>query len=318
MPRLAKWVVGTILAPMGNSSKLYGDFTVKYRQFKYDSSVTRALALVVLAVLGLGNLRAQSESLLAYIGAPDVQTSSVAGNSGALTETFDSLPQGNQSTPYASAIGTFQFSPTAQAAILPADQYGGANGSKYMAFGAQSGTSAPITINLNGSYNYFGFWFSAGDTNNGITFYSNGAEFARFSTSNVLSLLSGSTVTATDGTTYSSSSYFGNPNGTNQDTGEPFAYVEIVTTGGSFDTVVLDNSGTTGTGFESDNETVYAGNVTLPGSDVFVSELTVVALPEPSRYTLVFGAVILCLVAVRRWIFGPLPLFRPPLVNLAN
>jgi len=241
--------------------------------------------------------RASAQSLVAYISAPDTQSSFLQGTSGSDTETFNSLPQGDQSTPYVSAIGTFQFSSTAQAAILPADEYGGANGTQYMAFGAQSGTSAPITINLNGSYNYFGFWFSAGDANNGITLYSNGTEFARFSTQDILNLLSQSQVTAINGTTYNSSAYLGNPNN-GEDSGEPFAYVDIVTNGVTFNTVVLDNSGTTGTGFESDNDTVYVGTVTVPGTDVFVTDLAIV--PEPSHYAELLGLLVLGLVGGRR------------------
>jgi len=129
-------------------------------------SVNLCRAGAILLVFLAAQPKAFAQSLLAYISAPDVQSSSQAGNTGAETETFNSLPLGNQSTPYVSAIGTYQFSSTAQGAILAADQFGGANGSQYMSFGAQSGTSAPITITLNGNYNYFGFWFSAGDANN--------------------------------------------------------------------------------------------------------------------------------------------------------
>jgi len=262
-------------------------------------SIIFALAIFLVLMVGLQNAAAQS--LLAYIEAPKAETSSAAGLSGAKTETFNSLPLGNQSSPFVSAIGTFDFSPIAQGDILAADAFGGGGNSQYMSFGAQSGTSAPITIHLNGSYNYFGFWFSAGDVNNGITFYSGGTAFARFSTSNIVSLLSGTTVTALNGNTYTSSAYYGNPNnGPNkgQDGGEPFTYVEIFTSGQTFDTVVLDNSGTTGTGFESDNDTVYAGNLSPPTTDVFVGSLTVV--PEPAHYALLFGACILLLVYGRR------------------
>jgi len=261
---------------------------------------TFGTALLLFSLSGLQQSSAQVTSLMAYIAAPNTQTSSQAGNVGALTQTFNSLPLGNQTTPYLSNIGTYQFSTTAKGDILAADQFGGANGSKYMSFGSQSGTSAPITINLNSSYNYFGFWFSAGDPNNGITFYSNGTQFTRFSTADIVSLLSGATVTAINGTTYNSSSYFGNPNNPTQDTAESFTYVEIVTTG-TFDKVVLDNSGTTSTGFESDNHTVYAGNVIVPTSDVFVTQLTVV-VPEPAHYMVLFGLMIGCLVAGQRYL----------------
>jgi hypothetical protein len=257
------------------------------------------VALLLLSGLGLGKASGQGV-LYAYIEAPASQSSSVAGLTGAETETFNSAATGDHSTPYSSAIGTFQFSPTAQGDVLAADQFGGANNTPYMAFGAESGTSQPITINLNGNYNYFGFYFSAGDANNGVTLYSNGTEFARFSTTDILALLSGSTVTSLNGTTYNSSAFYGNPSSghSGQDGSEPFVYVEIVTTGQTFNTVVLDNNNQTGTGFETDNDTVYYGNVTVPGTDVFVSELT--AVPEPRHYAMIFGAVILGLVAVRR------------------
>jgi len=254
------------------------------------------VAISFFSMLCLHNASAQA--LMAYIEMPGAQSSTFAGAPGAETETFDSLPQGNQTSPYNSAIGMFQFGPAAQGSILAADQFGGAGLTQYMSFGAQSGTSAPITITLNGSYNTFGFWFSAGDSNNGITLYSQGTQFARFSSSDIVNLLSGSTVTSLGGTVYNSSSYFGNPNGVNQDAAEPFAYVQIITTA-SFDTIVLDNSGTTGTGFETDNFTVAAGTFTAPNTDVFVGSLTVV--PEPSHYAVLMGACILMLVGFRRW-----------------
>jgi hypothetical protein len=256
-------------------------------------------ALIIFLVSLLSTHNAAAQALMAYIESPGSQTSTFAGVPGAETETFNSLPLGDQTSPFASAIGTFQFSPTAQGDILAADQYGGANGSQYMSFGAQSGTSAPITINLNGNYNTFGFWFSAGDNNNGITLYNNGTQFARFSTADIVSLLSGSTVTSLGGTVYSSRAYFGNPNGTNQDTSEPFAYVQIITTG-SFNTIVLDNSGTTGTGFETDNFTVASGAFTAPNTDVFVGSFA--AVPEPSHYAALMGVCILLLVYGRRGI----------------
>jgi len=246
----------------------------------------------------LGSRHAGAQTLMAYIEAPGAQVSTFAGVTGAETETFNGISQGTKTTNFASAIGTFHFSTTAKGTIEAADAFGGANGSQYMTFGAQSGTSAPITINLNGSYNTFGFWFSAGDTNNGVTLYSGGTQFARFSTADIVSLLSGSTVTSLGGTVYTSSSYFGNPNGTNEDTAEPFAYVQIISST-SFDKIVLDNSGTTATGFETDNFTVAAGTFTAPVTDVFVGSLAVV--PEPSHYAVLMGACILLLVGGRRW-----------------
>jgi len=264
-------------------------------------STSFALAIILISGFSLQNAAAQS--LMAYIEAPgDESSQATIGQSGAVTENFNSATPGTYSTPYASAIGTFNFSPTSKGVIQAADQFGGANNTQYMAFGSQSNTSGAVTINLNGSYNYLGFWLSAADANNGVTFYSNGTAFARFSTSNIVSLLSGSTVTALNGTTYNSSSYFGNPTaGPNKgaDGSEPFVYVEFFSAT-AFNEVVLDNSGTTGTGFESDNYTVDAGSLSAPGTDVPVGSFAPV--PEPSHYAVLFGMCILMLVYGRRWV----------------
>ncbi len=194
-------------------------------------------------------------SLSVYLSAPSTQSSTISGVS---TADFETLPLTSRTTVYNSPIGTYEFSPTSPGAILAADQYGGANGSNYLSLGAQSGTSAPITINLSGNNNYFGFWFSAGDVNNGISFYSDNTLLAHYNTSTILTLLtpSSGTATAIDGTAYNRSAYYGNPNGTNQNTGEIYSYVDIIASGITFNKVVLDNSGTTGTGFESDNHSI--------------------------------------------------------------
>src|ERR1700761_5781660 len=97
----------------------------------YSASFPR-VGIFLLLVLGLSLPKASAQSLLAYISAPDTQTSFAATNPVALTETFNSLPLGNQTSTYNSAIGGFQFPNTSQGAIIAADQFGGANGSQYM------------------------------------------------------------------------------------------------------------------------------------------------------------------------------------------
>jgi len=60
----------------------------------------------------------------------------------------------------------------------------------------------------------FGFWWSAGDVNNRIALYSGTTLYRTFSTADLLTFLkNGSgTITATNGTAYQTSAYFGNPN----------------------------------------------------------------------------------------------------------
>jgi alpha-D-ribose 1-methylphosphonate 5-triphosphate synthase subunit PhnG len=66
-----------------------------------------------------------------------------------------------------------------------------------------------------------------------------------------------------------------------------------------FDKVVFDNSGTTGSGFESDNHTVTSAPVTLSGDHVFVSSLAG-NTPEPAAAALLAGGLLLIAAARRR------------------
>ncbi len=88
----------------------------------------------------------------------------------------------------------------------------------------------------------------------------------------------GGEVTAVNGTQYSSATYYGQPI-TGQDAAEPFSFVNFFDTVGTFDTVVFDNSNTTGTGFESDNHTVFDASTPDP-SFVYVAN-TKISLGDP-------------------------------------
>ncbi len=229
-----------------------------------------ALAAVVLPAIS------SAASLNIYLSSPGSQSTYI---SGATTESFNTLPLGIKSTPYVSSIGAYQFSSTSHFAVLSADQYGGANGSDYVALGAQSHSSTPVDLDLVRPANYFGFWWSAGDVNNGISFYYNTTLLTRITTATIVSLLSAhnGTVTAVNGSTYSKSSYYGNPNN-HLDASEPFAYVNVFAGGTEFNRIVFDNSGATGSGFESDNHSVYFGAAAPNGASVFVETVPAVAV----------------------------------------
>lgn len=255
--------------------------------------------LTVAAVFLMTAMCANSASIGVYLSQPGVQSTFVDA---ALTETFDGLATGNYSSPLVSAIGTYQLSPSAQLHVGNADQYGGAHGTQYISLGAQSGTSDPVTLALGQHYNYFGFWWSAGDPLNGITFYHEGIELARFSTADITNLLSGSTVTAIDGSVYDTAQYKGNPN-TGQNSHENYAYVNIILNGASFNSVKMDNSGSTGSGFETDNHSVYLGNVKVPGASVLVTEINQVAdhnVPEPATAGFLTAGLVFLLVWRRK------------------
>jgi len=255
-------------------------------------AVTKQFLLRAAFVLCLFNAASQASQIGVYLSAPTNQSSTVSFANG-VTSTTETFNSGNgRYSSYTSAIGTY----TGNILIQAADQYGGANGSNYMTFGAQNSSSSPVTLTLSTAANYFGFWWSAGDANNGITLYSAGTKLVHLSTADITSLLSGPKVTAINGQQYNSSQYFCNPNNTSQDCGEPFAYVNLIAGAGvTFDTIVFDNSNTTGSGFESDNHTVANGTAILPNTSVVVENL-VTATPEPGSFTL-----LTCGLALLAW-----------------
>jgi len=225
------------------------------------------------------------------ISAPNDQATFITS---ALTETFNSLSTGNRTTSYVGAIGTYQLTTTSAFAVLAANQFGGANGSRYISIGAQSGTTGSVMLQLNADYNYFGFWWSAGDANNGLTLYDGSLMLGRISTANVLARLSpkSGTVQAVNGNFYNNALYYGNPNNTTQNINEPYAYISLVATGTTFNRIVFDNSSSLGTGFENDNHSVYFGSVSLPGTSVVIST-TQTAVPEPGSSALLAAGLLL-------------------------
>jgi len=232
---------------------------------------TCVLAALVAVTLG-GAHSASARGIQMYFSAPDEITSPFSNTT---VNTWNSVSAGTYTSSVTTNIGTYQASSTAKMAVIADNQYGAGSGN-YMSIGAQSGTSAPLTLNLNQQVSYFGFAWNAGDANNGITLWKGNTQIAHLTTATITSMLSQSTVTAIDGTVYQSSKYFGKPNTTNTNTGEPYAFIHLIDTDGVFDKVVFDNSGTTGTGFETDNHTIRTSAPTPLGSFVSVG-----AVPSP-------------------------------------
>jgi hypothetical protein len=248
---------------------------------------------------------AHASSILIYISPPGAQSSE--GVAGATVENFDSMTAGNRTTSYTSLIGTYNATSSSPFDIIAPDQYGGADDPtnpkpKYFDIGDQSGTSAPVSVTLYHPADYFGFWLSATDVNNGVSFYDGNYLLGRFSAQMLLTFLNGGAgrVTAIDNTKYNTSAYFGNPNApSGRDTSEPFVFVNFVAQGIKFDRVVFDNSNSTGTGFESDNHTVSAAAVTMSGDHVLLGTMPA-DTPEPAAAILVAGGLILIAVGRRR------------------
>ena len=281
-----------------------------------NSAIVRPVIVAgVAGVLALTS--AQANLIMTYAEQPGVQVSTVTGIT---MLNFDSLPTGklSKNVDFLGA-GTID-----KVYVIPANQYGGAadaaypNGSPYAVESSSSGLGANVTTTLtwNQPSAYFGMWWSAGDPNNYLSFYSGTNLLAQFDTK-WLDQKVGKT-------------YYGDPvPGTNhgKDSGEAFAFINFYAVDGAkFDKIVLSNPGSSG--FESDNWTVRAGaygtqagdGSTLPGvpvesvngtnatvygsGTVAVSNdgqplTSVAAVPEPN-IGMLLGFGILALLIVRR------------------
>ncbi|MCC5628867.1 hypothetical protein LC613_12550 [Nostoc sphaeroides CHAB 2801] len=128
------------------------------------------------------------------------------------------------------------------------------------------------TLTLATEQKYFGLWWSAGDANNVLEFYSKGNLVEKITTADVASYI---------GKLANSGGYKGNPNlQKDNNTTEPYAFINFYDVAGTFDQVKFTNIG--GTGFESDNHTVATGYKSITGN-------VIRAVPESSSVLGVFA-----------------------------
>jgi hypothetical protein len=192
-----------------------------------------------------------------YLSAPGVQTSFAQGNAGTATEDFNNLSLGGHSGPGTLGVGNY----TGSFQVVAAEQWGGANSSKYPT------NPSGFDITFTTAAQYVGFWWSAGNSGNQVDLYSGGSQVAHFDSSYISSYLNNGsgTVTALDGTTYNTSAYYGNPNQSSPGghSGEPFGYINLFARNGAgyFDRIAFS-----GGGFEFDNVTASSSTQDPRGS----------------------------------------------------
>ncbi len=219
---------------------------------------------------------AQAQLLVTYA---DDSNSYVSTLSNTAVLDFNSITAGTTTTNFVwtNASGTID-----QVHVLAANLYGGA-GASGTNFAVQSQTlggasSTPTTtITFAAEHAYFGFWWSAGDASNLLTFYSDETLVAQLTTDTLLNKMA------------SSPEYYGNPR-TGANTLQAYAFVNFFgRQGTTWNKIVLSNLGSSG--FESDNWTdrVNAwGTGPGEGSDVpgvkvaEVTGTTVTMVPEPA------------------------------------
>jgi hypothetical protein len=157
------------------------------------------------------------------------------------------------------------------------DQYGGAGGSgRYAVTFARTGYALDLSTALAGGVNYFGYWLSALDANNFVSFYRAGELLLEFTPGDLLSIVR------------ANRAYYGNPNAAflGRNTGEPYAFLNFFNESGSFDRIVFRQAG--GGGYESDNHTVGRWLTQGTGTALPLAQ----AVPEPGSLALVAAGLV--------------------------
>ncbi len=218
------------------------------------SGVVLSLATVTRPVM--------AASFAVSIENPGVQNAQSSNLVNAHVETFDGQTQGYSAKGFQWNDGTTSIGSYQNTLIENADQYGGAGGAnQYFDVDTnRSGNGQTVsTLNLTTPQSYFGLWWSAGDSTNVLTFLSQGKVVQTMTTADVVTYIA---------QVANKASYYSNPNSTfkNQDSAEPFAFINFYDVGGTFDQVQFSNIG--GTGFESDNHTIATSYKSITGDVV--------------------------------------------------
>lgn len=176
--------------------------------------------------------------------------------------------------------------------IRDADQYGGAGGSgAYAVTFSTSGYSLDIASTLPQGVNYFGYWLSALDAGNQVTFYSGSRKLFTFRPQDVINAVN---ATATPG------DYYGNPNAAfaGQNTGEPYIFLNFYSNLRPFTRIEFAET-PAGGGYESDNHTV-GRFLTQSGTLIPLNDSVVADVPEPATWAMLIAGFGMVGVSARR------------------
>jgi outer membrane autotransporter protein len=228
------------------------------------------LGRLLLILIFLVTQRALSQSFVVTIEPPGAQfqqsplevNGQLYGAEGVSVETFNNLSTGFHSAPFQFATGEGTYD---HGQIQKADVYGGVDGNtNYLTVNSSiQRASQPTVLMLNKPARYFGMWWSAGDPQNVLQFYSNGKLIQTLTTSDVTNFINA---------LQNGGGYRGNPNAPfkGQNSGENYAFLNFFADPNNpnvtFNEVVFTNEGTTG--FESDNHTIAVSYDSITGTEV--------------------------------------------------
>lgn len=189
--------------------------------------------------------------IIISIEAPTIQSSQLPNPEEYYVVDFDDQRTGTAGFSHENKDTTYTYSSNLD--VKNANQWGGAGGSKFITQESIESIRS-YTININKDQRYFGFWWSAGDPANKITFKKDGKIVAEFRTEDLVQFINSSGVENTR-------DYYGNPAYNGNNTGhlnEPFSFVNVFFKKGAYDEIVVATLTEGGAAFESDNHTFSA------------------------------------------------------------
>jgi hypothetical protein len=248
-----------------------------------------ATALITGGIAGISERAVASTFVVSFEGEAAGVQNTTATFSTEGVETFNKLPA--QSYPQSittnfgtsgagsTITGTYTAGDGKGIQINSADQFGGAGGKgNYIVAFPNTPYSLTLNSDIKGGVNYFGYWLSALDKGNFVTFYgANGQTLFTFNPQDVINAVNLSA---------KPSLYYGNPNSNfkGQDGGEPFIFVNFFDTTGSFSKISFSEQNFGG-GYESDNHTVGHYETMGQGTVITLTN-SVSGVPEPSTWAM--------------------------------
>jgi hypothetical protein len=213
----------------------------------FSATLIAGLGLIVCSEATLADNADSKKGIRVTIDKAGDQTSKIPNSVEYFVVDFENQ---NGTSSFTSTNGSTTYSYSNDLEVKAANQWGGANGSKFITQ-AELKSIRSYKINVNKDQKYFGFWWSAGDAYNKITFKNNGKIIAVFKTADLVDFINeADSINAPD--------YYGNPAYNGADTGhleEPFSYVNVFFNEDSYDEIVVSSMTEGGSAFESDNHT---------------------------------------------------------------